>query len=178
MKLDQQLKFLEKPGTFSKILFLQEMRNKFGPCKVTTRFPDGRWSKHIDVLDIWQNPKELWRLETANNRSLLIPEVVLDYDPPKGSEQGETLLEAKKIADKLKDEGFSYKVFFSGSRGYHFHLIFPRLVFCSDKQRREFRTFMIKRFDCDLSKLSEGTMIALENTPHWKTGNTKREVLL
>jgi len=172
-------KLLESPkrNGVSKVLFLQLLRNKYGPCKVATHFNNGKWTKHIDILEIWEKG-EWWRLETANNRSILTSEIVLDYDPPKDATKEESLAGAKEIAVKLNNMGFQFKYYFSGSKGYHFHLQFPDLIFYNRNERENIRSTFINMFKCDLIKKSERTMIALENVPHWKTGNKKIEAVV
>jgi hypothetical protein len=158
-------------------LRLQLMRNKYGPMKVARVYPSGAWSKHVDVLEATE--KEMWDLlDKANNRQILQCEIVLDYDAPKDQLPNEVLAAAKTIAKKLQCMGIQYKSYFSGSRGYHFHMVFPSFTFQSFATRKKLRTSLIKKVGCDLMKSSDNTMIALEHAPHWKTGKPKTEVVL
>jgi len=163
-----------------KVAIIQEARNKYGCFKVAQKFEkpiiyQGReieWSKHIDVLDLWST-EEWWRVERANNRQIFQSEIVLDVDP----EEGETIIQiserTKKIVDSLHANGFDFTAYFSGSRGHHIHLIIPQLVLHNSATRRRIRERFLKKYNCDLQKASDNTMIAMEHCPHWKTGNKK-----
>ena len=165
----------DKSHGLNKIGALQWARNKYGEFKVATHSPDGSWSKHIDVLECWEK-EWWWRLDTANNRTTFASEIVLDFDPHKNATREEINQEAKNIATKLKELGFYFNVYFTGSRGFHFHLIFPELMLLSPNQRKILKEKLIRYSGCELLKASEGTMIALEHELHWKTGQMKLEV--
>lgn len=118
-----------------------------------------KWKKYSEVcfpLNTWEDDKIEW----VNQRQIFPNELVLDIE-----ERGDL----KEITKKL--EGLmlgNYAVYETGSRGYHIHIfsLFPVL--------KEVKEFFIKLFGADIIKAGEKTMIALENTPHWKTGKIKK----
>lgn len=111
-----------------------------------------KWKKYLDV----QADDKF--LEKANNRSILPNEVVLDI---------EDFEHVSEILGKLVDEFEFYSAYKTGSRGVHFHLFFNKDLTSDEK------LFIIKRYGADEQKASERCLIALENVPHWKTGNLK-----
>ncbi len=123
------------------------------------------WKKWRDFTDL--DPKEK---EEANNRSIADVEIVLDIDE-------DTKKEATKrhqdIIMKLEEEGLKYRSYFTGSTGYHIHLLFPDLRDLAENERKKFKESFIKKFDCDLMKAGPKCMIAIEACPHWKTGKPK-----
>jgi len=157
--------------------FLQWACNHFGDFKVATRFQNGDWTQHWSVLKVWHNPKEFWRLDQANNRTLYPCEIVLDIDPVSSETPEQIAKRFYDIANTLIEEGYEFYAYHSGSRGFHIHLIFPDLVLEDESFRRELRKNFIKAFGCDMMKSSEQSMIALEFTPHWKTGKPKQLVM-
>jgi hypothetical protein len=167
-------------GLKDKVGVIQTARNRFGRFKVAEKYKtplnyNGKeilWSKHIDVLDIWETG-EWWRIEKANNRQILECEIVLDVDPEKGETIIEIFERTRKIAESLTKDQIIFDVYFSGSRGYHLHLIVPRLASYSPRDRKLIRERFLKKYNCDLQKASDNTLIAMENCPHWKTGKKK-----
>ena len=166
-----------------KVGCLQFARNKYGPFKIAEKFPtplvynksEFDWSKHVDVLTAWEK-EEWWRLERANNRQIFPCEIVLDMDPTSNQTKSQVRNRAKRIYHRLHKLRYTFTCYFSGSRGYHFHLFFPELASYTLYRRKQLREQIIKKFKCDLQKSSDNTMIALEHCPHWKTGNKKVEV--
>ncbi len=167
-------------GMENKVGVLQTARNKYGPLKVAQKFDkpiiykgnEIEWSKHIDVLDIWETG-EWWRIHKANNRQILQCEIVLDVDPEKDETPEQIKAKTKIIIDSLNQEQLRFKTYFSGSRGYHIHLMIPELGALDRRVRTKIREQFIKKYNCDLQKASDNTMIAMEHCAHWKTGNKK-----
>lgn len=155
--------------------FLQWSCNKFGDFKVATHRPDGSWTKHKSVLEIWHNENEFWRLDKANNRGLFPCEIVLDLDLEKGETKEQIKERFENVCKILTEKDYKFYGYFSGSKGYHIHMIFYELVQYPHK-KKEFREYFIKLFGADLMKSSAKSMIALEATPHWKTGIPKQLV--
>ena len=114
--------------------------------------------------------EEGWRLDQANNRTPTPPETILDLDV-KTPEEG--LIRIKEIVDELRELNENFKVYFSGSKGYHIHIIDPEL------KKTNFQ-LLGKLLGTDIALLNykNNHMIALEGAPHWKTGNKKVEVFL
>jgi hypothetical protein len=143
--------------------YLQALCNKFGDFKVATTFPDKTWSRHVSVLEAWQN-REYWRLDRATHRQIFPNELVLDID----HDVKNTLTFSLKYLEKLGLSG--YEVFATGSKGYHVHLLFGKEL------TREEKIMFLYISGADPLKSSSNVMIALEFAPHWKSGKVK-EVL-
>jgi len=119
---------------------------------------NSKWRKWSEIgFDIENEENKKW-VTLGNNRTILKNEVVLDLED---SERFEEILR------KLKSQGLSFRAFKTGSKGYHFHLIFKNEVSPEDKLK------IIECYECDTQKSSERCMIALEFEKHWKTGNYK-----
>jgi predicted nuclease of restriction endonuclease-like RecB superfamily len=75
------------------------------------------------------------------------------------------IIEIRKL---FKDcRGIHYSCYDTGSRGVHIHIDTPITL------TKETKDFFCKKYGTDIAKISGKTMIALENTPHWKTGKIK-----
>jgi len=130
-----------------------------------------KWKKYldcvanIDVLNLDKNDwKDLKFFENIDQRQIMGNEVVLDIEDP---------TELKPIMEKIKNwkiDNLEYHIFSTGSRGFHVHLFFQEEFTTEEKEA------IIKDLGTDLQKCSEKNLIALENCPHWKTGNTKKEI--
>jgi len=112
------------------------------------------WKKYSECTDAERNE--------SNLRSLFDDEKILDLDEPE---------RLKEITIKLDQEKYSYELWKTGSKGYHFSLIFPELKKLPEEKRKKLRSEFIKSFNCDDSKKTG--LLALENTPHFKTGRLK-----
>lgn len=151
--------------------YLQWLCNKYGDFKVAYAYtkPNGEkaWTKHRSVLECWHSDEGIKFLARANNRNILKCEIVLDMD--------DNISEGRlaHICDEIENYGLSYNAYFTGSKGYHIHIYSKQLAYRTEQQRERIREHLIKKFGCDPHKKSENTMIAMENRPHWKTGNTK-----
>lgn len=111
-----------------------------------------KWRKYLDV----QADEKF--IENANNRTIFPFEVVIDIEEPDKYEIN---------LQKIKKDFKFYSSYKTGSRGYHIHLFFDRDL------KEEEKLCLIKRYNGDKQKASKRNMIALENCPHWKTGNVK-----
>lgn len=119
----------------------------------------------------WHSDEGLYFLERVNHRQMLKCEFILDMDDDTSAE----LL--KSICKYIKHElGLSYEAYFTGSKGYHIHVIDPKLILYNDNDRKLIRDRIIAKFNCDRMKAVESTMIALEGCKHWKTGNFKEKI--
>jgi len=119
------------------------------------------------VMECWHSYKGLIWLERVNNRTILPFEIVLDIDDDKSEKN------MNRICDSIDKYGLSYKAYFSGSKGYHVHIHSKVMAEYSKLYRERIREFLIKKFDCDGLKKRESHLIALEDCPHWRTGNMK-----
>lgn len=158
--------------------YLQEIRNKYGSFQVSIHYQDGKWGKWFDVLEIWEwktTNEKIWEyLSKINNRTSFETEIRIDLDPPNNTKE-----KVKEIIQKLRDYELNtnYKIFFSGSRGYHIHIIEPELALISNRYEREKKKrFLLRKLGADEQLASEKHMLALEYVPHWKTGILKKEV--
>jgi len=154
--------------------YLIHLCNKYGDFKVAIgdqRDKDKpKWTKHQKVLLLWESDKGMEFLGRVNCRQILPCEIVLDMD----NDVSEKKL--NEICDILDKYGFPFKAYFTGSKGFHIHIFDDDLAKYSEQSRYKIRHFLISKFGCDTMKASEKTMIALENVPHFKTGNPKKIV--
>jgi hypothetical protein len=150
--------------------YLQNLCNKYGDFKVAIvgQDKDGNkfWSKHRSVMECWETEDGFYFLANANNRTAHPHELILDFD-------GETAKEKAKICyQNLKKHNLQIKTYFSGSRGYHVHITIPNINTAPQK----FLQFIAELAGADTQVVQKHHMIAIENCPHWKTGNPKTEV--
>lgn len=124
-----------------------------------------KWTYYLDATEE--------DLEKATHRTLLSNEVVLDFDPELNQSFEDLTKKVKKACYYFKKKDLPYLCYFTGSRGYHVHVFVKALFFKDRETRRQFRVNLIKFFGAELQKNSEGTAIALEGVPHWKTGKPK-----
>ena len=115
----------------------------------------------------WKNFDECnaIELQEANLRTLLQDEIVLDTENPNDLQRLENLLIEKKYNN--------YKIFNTGSRGIHVHLMFSKLASFDKELRNKIRKKVIEEFNCDPTKSIEHSLIAVEFAPHFKTGKYK-----
>lgn len=159
----------------SKRLYLQTLANKYGDFRVAHCWQDRdglHWSRHRSVLECWESQEGLKYLDKANNRTQLPCEITLDVDAPT-LEQART--KAREICDKLDDAAIKYSAWFSGSKGYHIHIIFPELIIF-EQIKKTARARIIALVGADAAKISDGSMITLEWTQNNKTGIRKKFV--
>jgi len=159
-------------GVSERIRQLQDMCNMYGDFRVAiaNKAPDGevRWTKHYSVMELWGSDKGLWLLSKANNRTIFPCELVLDIDKDPTPER------LDNICQQLEDLKIPYKAYFTGSRGYHIHIIDPGFLSLDAATAEKIKKVWIRTFDCDILKSSTKTMIAIENVEHWKTGIQKK----
>lgn len=162
-------------NNYSKILYLQELCNKYGDFYITTSIKKENgeiifW-KHRSVLRCWESEKGLYFLKNATHRTPLRTEVFLDLD------DNPTKYKLNSICELLKKEyEFKFKAYSSGGKGYHIHVRIPELVTSGFIEKRiieNIKKTFITKFNCDLIKKSDKTMIALEGCPHWRNENIK-----
>lgn len=147
--------------------YLDLLYNKFGDFEVAAltysragsvnKF--GRWLSYSKIKH--QN-KDF--IDLINSRTIFNVEVVLDLEDKN---------RFPDVIKKLNEDKLNYYAFYSGSRGYHIHLFFPELKNYDSEMRKSIRKKIIERYNCDLNKVADRTMIALENFPHYKTGRPK-----
>ena len=99
-----------------------------------------------------------WLIGWINQRQILPIEVVLDLEDRQRT---------KVILQELDHRGIRYFTYDTGSRGVHIHLFFDRELSVKEKSK------IIAHYGADSQKASQKTQIALEFTPHWKSGRNK-----
>lgn len=117
----------------------------------------------------WKHPKEIElcsekELEESNLRTILSNEIVLDE---------ESIDNLNKIKQQLKKNKLYYYIYSTGSRGFHVSLFFKDLNSHELITRNQIRKIFIKKYNCDESKSSEKTLLALEYSKHFKTEKEK-----
>lgn len=108
------------------------------------------WKYYQDCTD-----EEIKRI---NLRQIFPNEVVLDVE-----------VEDDRVDELLNKEKLHYSIIKTGSRGKHYHLLFDKLENYRKEFRNKLRQYYIEKFECDISKKSEDTLISIENTKHFKT---------
>jgi len=159
---DKRLQFLEAV----KVHYVEPMQvtclNKINNPALAPQYPNiwKNWKAYADCSD-----KERGQI---NVRQVMSDEVPLDMESPEQLFKAVALLEEKKL---------SYKLWATGSRGFHVFLQFPDLLNYPQQVRNAVRNRVIREFGGDITKASEITMLALEYAPHFKTGVCKTLVL-
>lgn len=121
-----------------------------------------KWKKYLDCDENF--------IKKADNRTILPNEIVVDIDipkKPKNDVHKEIENKFKRVFEQIKEDWEFFSAYKTGSRGYHIHLFFDAELTPEEKR------FVIKRYKADLMKATKRCLIALENWPHWKTGNIK-----
>ena len=152
---------------------LIKLATKYGDFKVARGYSvgeDRRFTKRKSVSDLWSSDKGIQFLNKANCRQVLPCEIILDMDDDISIER------LNKICDDLDKYGFKYKAYSTGSKGYHIHIFDDELVKYSEKSRYKIRHYLISKHKCDGHIASGNVLIAIENMPHFKTGNVKTVV--
>lgn len=125
-----------------------------------------KWKKFSEAVfpidfdgtcDNWSTQKFF---EQINQREVLPNEVVLDLEDKK---------QLELVLKKLKKWEWEYHLYDTGSRGYHIHIFFK------DSLSERHIKGVVRHFKAD-TQVTPGHMIALENYPHFKTGNIKKEI--
>lgn len=137
--------------------YKKEFDNQQGNLEVCSAYKDkegtpkfSKWKKYLDCDEKF--------ISKANNRTILPNEVVIDLEEPERFEE---------VLEQVKKDFKFYSAYKTGSKGYHIHLWFNGKLSPDEKR------VIIQRYGCDEQKAIERCMIALENCPHWKTGNQK-----
>ena len=155
------------------------------------------------VLGIWQKWESFKTLMSKDNvhweyyteRTIAPCEIVLDYDEYKcpvcsvltselrcsnctnhiNKKVRKELIKklVKTRTTQLNKDGMKYKKYFTGSKGFHIHMIFPELNQYSKFRRQKLKTEIIKKYGGELIKASGRVMIMREGSKHRKTGLKK-----
>ncbi len=118
-----------------------------------------KWKKFSEVIfpiDFGED----WKLNWVNQRQILPNEIVLDI---------ERKTQLQDTINKLKELRLSFDVFSAG-KGFHVHIFFSEAVTMKDK------LLVTRYFGADAMKSNEKSLIALEFSPHWKSGKIKEAI--
>lgn len=158
----------EKKGWLDKLFYKENKQRDFFVCGTFGNRQFTKWKTYlnsvaiIDVLDLSNNDwKDLSFFKQINNRQIFPHEIVLDIEEPE---------KLKPIIEKLKNWGWRYSAFETGSRGYHISIFFDEDFIVEEKES------IVLKLGTDIQKCSEKNLIALENEKHWKTGRLKLEI--
>jgi len=154
-------------------LWLQQLCNKFGDFKVAKSWKENGkicWSKHRSVMKCWESERGLNFLDVVNHRQIMPAEIVIDID------EKPTLKRFNGLCDFLDIMKIKYYGYDTGSKGYHIH-IWDKKLTTSRFSKKELRQTILQdiiKIKVDMQLKSGNHMVAIENMPHWKTGNKKR----
>jgi DNA primase catalytic subunit len=119
-----------------------------------------KWKKYSEVC-FPIDANEDYKINWVNQRQILPQEIVLDLESPD---------QLKPTIQKLRELDLVFHCYSTGSRGFHIHILFNQ-----DLSEQE-KSGIISFFGADGLKAASKTMIALENCPHWKSGEIKGEI--
>ena len=163
-------------GKLSKKAWLEYIANKFGDFKIAfSKKVNGQhiYYKHRSIIECSSNENLYYMFEQCNHRQIQPYEIVIDLDDE------DAIANVDKICDFLSEWKEEYYCFSTGSKGYHIHIINKDLAI-EKIDRKKIRTDLYRiikeylGFEIDFHKSSDNVLIAMENTPHWKTGNKKK----
>lgn len=152
MSIELREKFIKKiikENPEAKVLFVDLKNNK-------------RWKSEKKIVDLTTNERKEFNLRRQYKNQLIldIEEKYRLYD----------------IQSKLEEKKWSYEVWDTGSRGLHISIKFSNLADKSLELRNRIRKYIITYFRTDLQLSKETQWLALEWTPHLKTGKEKKLV--
>jgi len=161
----------------SKRCWLQELCNRYGDFRVAIAYKkDGDicWSKHKTVLECWHSEEGLKFLDKVTNRGAMPAEVRIDIDPLESETPVEIKARFDRVCDRIeaRDSKGAYSGWFSGSKGYHIHMLFPKLIQIP-YQKNLYKEALIDICKGEALKVSDHSMLTLEWAPNNKTGNPK-----
>ena len=122
---------------------------------------DKTWFKRLHYSEL--SPEEK---NQANLREQLPDEIILDLEEADRMEG---------LKQQLIQDGISFSLWKTSSRGYHFHIVFPTLTEYAGEQRKQIRKSLIEHYGCDTSVAQN--FIALEGRLHFKTLTQKKHLV-
>lgn len=174
----------------SKVSFLWFIYNKLNCRNLTLCYSykkkDGglgfsRWVTYeeLEYLELNENVKGTFDtkeqfLKKVSHRSVLDIEVMLDIDEKNNFDSIKD--KAISICKKLKEMNIEYICSFTGSKSYHFSILFLELR--NNKNWIKKKIEVLENLGADLQKASTRCMIALEGEKHYKSGKKKERVNL
>jgi len=118
-----------------------------------------RWPSEKKLVDLTESEKNQFNL-----RKQLPNEIILDL---------EDKFQYDAIKKKLEEKKWSYTNWATGSRGLHLSVLFKDLENHRLELRNRIRKYIINYFQTDVKLAKESQWLAMERTPHFKTGNEK-----
>src|SRR3990167_6469710 len=103
-------------------------------------------------------------LEQFNLRKTRPNEIIFDVEDQES---------ANKIKEKLQNHQWIYEMWWTGSRGFHFSVLFENLAEVDLELRNRIRKYYISEIGTDDALSKESQYLALEYTPHFKTEKEK-----
>jgi hypothetical protein len=103
-------------------------------------------------------------INKINLRQVLPDEVVFDCEDSATKD---------KVIENLTKDNYGFAVWITGSRGFHIHMFAPDIRNESSEFRELFKLDMIERYGGDRKMKETTRLVAIENRPHFKTGNKK-----
>lgn len=163
---------------YSKVGYLQALANKYGDFKVAYAYKnnigDLIWCKHRSVLECWHSDEGLKYLQKVNNRAQLLAEIRLDTDPLQSETPEQSLDVFNKLCLILEHKNIPYSGWFSGSRGYHIHILIKKFNDENQKIKRIVAEYLVyASLKADKLKVNNNTMLTIEWAGNNKTGNQK-----
>mgnify|MGYP001069281589 FL=1 len=169
-------KHYRKYGNFKVALELLNNQNGLRFWQYFTFKSNAFWDYFSSVPDI-----------QPNHRTIFADELVIEGDLPDRKQNYENSLRIDKL---LKEKKVSHGKFFSGSKGYHYHIYFPDLIsmgeFARKKHKEELlgwifgcpdgcrhQSCLIKELGIDVPLVSGRHLIRLEYGHHCKTNRLK-----
>jgi len=164
----------------------------FTDLELSGRYRSGSWSKWIRFDRLMENEYTDWDFYT--DRTIADIEVVLDYDffvcPECKKHMHKSKckcgyevnkeervmwiqLYANGIRNRLIQDGYRFRDWFSGSKGRHFSLLFPELREMAEYKRKIWKQKFIDKYNGEALKSSNRVMILREHAKNPKTGGQK-----
>jgi len=119
-------------------------------------------------------------IQAATHRTILPIELVLDIDDSLlNNETVFSNVKEKAIwaIKKIKERGGD-PIVYKSNRGYHIHLLVPSLTLLHHETIKALKLTFINEFGSDFLKAGSRNMIAMEGSPHWRSGLIKTEVII
>lgn len=143
-------------------LFVQQQTNKEDEYK---------YSKRKDLFDIDWSKKYA---QHYNNRTLLMNEVVCDFDPKDVDfERVVFVMKIMRAKQFFEQQKIRYSFWSSGSKGLHAHLYLPQLFTMDKLSRERYRESLLRVLGAEIGKKSEHVTITMEYARNAKTNRYK-----
>ena len=95
-------------------------------------------------------------ISEANVRSLMPNEICLDIDIPETKD---------RIVNDLNNKGLKYELWATGGKGFHIMVYNSSMEELPPEDRKSVRASIIARYNCDITKAQDKTLIGIENIP-------------